>query len=43
MKIDFGSKALGSKWKINDSKSLMKNDSGSRPMGSKWKRNDSGS
>ena len=37
------SRALGSKSKRNDSRSLMKIDSRLRALGSKWKRNDSGS
>ena len=35
-------RALGSKWKRNDSRPLMKNYSWSRALGFKWKRNDSG-
>ena len=43
MKIDSKMRALGSKWKRNDTWSELKIDSTWRALGSKWKRNDSGS
>ena len=39
MKIESGSRAMGSKWKRNDYGLDMKIDSQSRVAGSKWKIN----